>query len=185
MRRRNKAGHKATKARRQKTLTPRKAPKAAQLSGAAAADLEDPLDPRTRELNEAREQQAATLEVLKVISSSPGNLARVFDAILERATRLCEATHGHVWRFDGEQLHVVAVRGDPHFVEWLERHSTVRPIAGSAADRIVRGARFDHMADRREEDAYRDNQIFRGLVDTGGIRTSLSVALRKEETLLA
>jgi GAF domain-containing protein len=184
MRRRDKAGHKAVKARRQKTLTRRNAPKAVRLSGAAAADLEDPLDRRTRELNEAREQQAATLEVLKVISSSPGDLAPVFDAILDRATRLCEATHGHVWRFDGEQLHAVAVRGDPQFVEWLRQHRTVRPIAGSAADRIVRGARFDHMADRREEDAYRDNQIFRGLVDTGGIRASLSVALRRDETLL-
>src|SRR5262249_44562015 len=138
----------------------------------------------TRELNEARDQQAATLEVLKVISNSQGDLPRVFDAILERATRLCEATHGHVWRFDGEQLHVVAVRGDPQFVEWLRQHSTVPPIAGSAADRIVRGARFDHMADRRDEDAYRDNQTFRGLVDTGGIRASLSVALRQDETLL-
>jgi GAF domain-containing protein len=146
--------------------------------------LRDQLDRRTRELNESREQQAATLEVLKVISSSPGDLARVFDAILERATRLCEATHGHVWRFDGEWLHVAAVRGDPQLVEWLHQHSTVRPIPGSAADRIVRGARFDHMADRREESAYRDNQTFRGLVDTGRIRASLSVALRSHETLL-
>ena len=81
-------------------------------------------------------------------------------------------------------LHAVAVRGDPQFVEWLRQHGTVRPIVGSAADRIVRGARIDHMADRREEDAYRDNQIFRGLVDTGGIRASLSVALRRDETLL-
>src|SRR5262245_64134925 len=142
------------------------------------------LDRLKRERDEALEQQAATLEVLKVISSSPGDLARVFDAILERATRLCEATHGHVWRFDGEWLHVAAVRGDPQFVEWLHQHSTVRPIPGSAADRIVRGARFDHMADRREEDAYRDNQTFRGLVDTGGIRASLCVAVRSDETLL-
>ena len=137
-----------------------------------------------RELREASEQQAATLEVLKIISSSPGDLTPVFDAILERATQLCEATHGHVWRFDGEQLCVVAVRGDPQFVGWLRRHSPVRPIAGSAAERIVRGERFVHVADRREEDAYRDNRIFRELVDTSGIRASLSVALRKDETLL-
>jgi two-component system NtrC family sensor kinase len=138
----------------------------------------------TRELREARKQQAATLEVLKIISSSPGDLIPVFDAILERATQLCEATHGHVWRFDGEQLHAVAVRGDPQFVGWLRQHSPVRPIAGSAAERIVRGERFVHVADRREEDAYRDNRIFRGLVDTSGIRASLSVALRRDETLL-
>jgi signal transduction histidine kinase len=74
--------------------------------------------------------------------------------------------------------------GDPQFVGWLRQHSPVRPIAGSAAERIVRGERFVHVADRREEDAYRDNRIFRGLVDTSGIRASLSVALRRDETLL-
>ena len=139
---------------------------------------------RTRELSEALEQQTATSEVLRVISSSPGELEPVFDAMLEQATRLCEASHGHVWRFDGEQLHAVAVRGDPWFVEWLQLHNPVRPIAGSAADRIVRGERCVHTADRREEDAYRDNQIFRELVDTSGIRASLSVALRRDKTLL-
>src|SRR5262249_39521536 len=175
MSRRDKAGGKTIRVRRRKTSTRR---------SAAVGNLKDQLDRRTRELNESREQQAATLEVLKAISSSPGDLARVFDAILERATRLCEATHGLVWRFDGEWLHVAAVRGDPEFVEWLHQHSTVRPAPGSAADRIVRGARFDHMADRRGESAYRGNQTFRGLVDTGGIRASLAVALRKDETLL-
>src|SRR5262249_35650762 len=175
MSQRDKAGGKAIRVRRRKTST---------RPSAAVGNLKDQLDRRSREVNESREQQGATLEVLKVISSSPGDLARVFDAILERATRLCEATHGHVWRFDGEWLHVAAVRGDPQFVEWLHQHSTVRPIPGSAADRIVRGARLDHMADRREESAYRDNQTFRGLVDTGGIRASLSVALRSHKTLV-
>ena len=175
MSQRDKAGGKIIRVRRRKTSMRR---------SAAVGKLRDQLDRRTRELNESREQQAATLEVLKVISSSPGDLARVFDAILERATRLCEATRGLVWRFDGEWLHVAAVRGDPEFVEWLRQHNPVRPAPGSAADRIVRGALFDHMADRREESAYRDNQTFRGLVDTGGIRASLAVALRKDETLL-
>jgi GAF domain-containing protein len=156
----------------------------AQTAHVSTADRDDLLDQRTRERDEALEQLAATSEVLKVISSSPGDLTPVFDAILEHATRLCEATHGHVWRFDGEQLHAVSVRGDPKFVEWLRQHNPVRPAAGSAADRIVRGERFEHMADRRAEDAYRDNQTFRGFVDAGGIRTSLAVALRKGETLL-
>jgi hypothetical protein len=59
-----------------------------------------------------------------------------------------------------------------------------RPFPGSSAYRIVRGERFVHVADRREEGAYRDNLMFRELVDTSGIRASLSVALRKDETLL-
>jgi GAF domain-containing protein len=147
-------------------------------------DLEKRVEILTRELGEALEQQTATSDVLKVISSSPSDLQPVFDAILANATRLCEATHGHVWRFDGEQLHAVAVRGDQQFVKWLREHNPVRPIAGSAADRIVRGERLVHVADRREEDAYRSNQTFRELVDTSGIRASLSIALRRGETLL-
>src|SRR5262249_14173381 len=183
MSQRDKPGRKAVRVRRRKAPMRRDVAKAGRRT-ATVGNLRGQLDRRTRELNESREQQAATLEVLKVISSSPGDLARVFDAILERATRLCEATHGLVWRFDGEWLHVAAVRGDPQFVEWLHQHSIVRPAPGSAADRIVRGAHFDHMADRPEEEAYCDNPTFRGLVDTGGIRASLAVALRNDKTLL-
>jgi two-component system, NtrC family, sensor kinase len=54
------------------------------------------------QLNEALERENATAEVLRIISSSPSDLQPVFDTILAHATRLCEATHGHVWRFDGE-----------------------------------------------------------------------------------
>jgi hypothetical protein len=135
------------------------------------------------ELRQSLDQQTATADVLRVISSSPGELEPVFRTILENAVLLCEATHGHVWRFDGELLHAVAVRGDLYFVEWLRQHNSIRPIAGSAADRIVQGMAFDHMADRRKEDAYRDNQTFREFVDKSGIRASLAVALRKDETL--
>ena len=142
------------------------------------------LSQRTTDLTEALEQQTATSEVLTVISSFPGDLQPVFDAMLANATRLCEATHGHVWTFDGEQMHAVAVRGDAQFVKWLRDHDPVRPIIGSAAERIVQGERFVHVADRRQEPAYRDDQTFRGLVDASGIRASLSVALRKGETLL-
>jgi GAF domain-containing protein len=144
----------------------------------------DDLGQRTVDLTEALEQQTATSEVLKVISSSPADLQSVFDTMLANATRLCEATHGHVWTFDGEQMHAVAVRGDAPFVKGLQGHNPVRPIPGSAAERIVRGERFVHVTDRRQEPAYRDNQTFRGLVDTSGIRASLSVALRKGDTLL-
>jgi GAF domain-containing protein len=142
------------------------------------------LTERTADLTAALEQQTATSDVLKVISSSPGDWQPVFDAMLANATRLCEATHGHVWNFDGEQLHAVAVRGDELFVKWLREHNPVRPIEGSAAERIVRGEPFVHVTDRRDEPVYRDDQTFRELVDTSGIRASLSVALRRGETLL-
>ena len=140
--------------------------------GSSFAEAQARIEALEAELAVARAREAATAEVLEVINASPGDLTPVFEAMLERAMRLCEATHGHVWRFDGEQLHAVAARGDPRFIEWLQDHSPIRPIPGSAADRIVRGERLVHLTDRREEDAYRDNPVFRGLVDTNPARVA-------------
>src|SRR5262245_14661303 len=118
------------------------------------ADLERQLAEREAELAEAREQQTATAEVLQVINSSPGDLAPVFDAIVEKAARSCGANHGIFLTYDGECFHLGATHGsDPRFVEWARQLGPFRPPASVGLGRISRGERLVHIADVREIDA--------------------------------
>ena len=134
------------------------------------------------ETREALEQQTATAEVLGVINSSPGDLAPVFDAMLEKTLRLCEAVHGNFLTYDGEVFHQTAFRGEPQFAEYRRQQGPLRPNRQLA--RAVQGGGTLHRIDAREDEAYRDDPQFRQMVDGLGIRTSLAVPLRKGDALL-
>jgi adenylate cyclase len=136
------------------------------------------------ETREALEQQTATAEVLGVINSSPGDLAPVFDAMLDNALRLCEAAHGHFVTYDGDAFRPTAVRGAPRFADYWRQQPPFRPAEGNPLSRLVRGEPVVHRADSREDGAYRDSPAYRRIIDLGGIRTSLMVPLRKEGALL-
>src|SRR6516162_139639 len=133
------------------------------------------------ETREALEQQTATAEVLQVINSSPGDLAPVFDAILEKAHALCGATMGGLATFDGEQFRFVAAHGLPGFAEHSVRPST---DGNAPLDQLIRGEPLIHLADVRAADAYREIPRFRSLMDARDTRTFLVVPLRKDGALL-
>jgi GAF domain-containing protein len=136
------------------------------------------------ETREALEQQTATAEVLQVINSSPSDLTPVFDAMLERATSLCEAVYGSLWTYDGQRFYPVAFHGAPHFGEYLYKRGPVLAAPHSPFDQITRGDRFVDIADAPNEPVYKLSQGFRETVDAGGIRTQLAIPLLKDEVLL-
>jgi GAF domain-containing protein len=141
---------------------------------------------RTAERDEALEQQTATAEVLQVINSSPGDLAPVFDAVLEKATRLCDAASGMLVTFDGTRFQTAAHRGLPaRFAEYVAAASA-QPGAGGGQARVLRGEIVVHHVDMKDDEQYRDgtNPNHRAMVDLGGARTNLVVPLRKDATLL-
>ena len=110
--------------------------------------LFDEVQARTRELTEALEQQTATSEVLKVISSSPGELEPVFDAMLANAVRICGAKFGVTSLREGDTFRVLATHGAPSaFVEQRRREPLIRPTPGHNLERLVRTKDVVHVAD--------------------------------------
>jgi GAF domain-containing protein len=152
----------------------------------AATDLEHRLAQAQRELSEAREEQAATAEVLQAISSSPGKLEHVFETILANATRLCEAKFGNLFLLENDAFRAVAMHGPSRLIEWLKRQPVVElrdhprvPIARVAITKEVL-----QVPDFRADQSYieRDARIV-AIVEAGG-RSLLAVPMLKEGKLI-
>jgi hypothetical protein len=107
------------------------------------------------ETREALEQQTATAEVLQVINSSPGDLAPVFDAILQKAMQLCGATFGSMDITDGELSRPVAVYGLPAAYAEFLKHNPRQPSQQGIVARIRGGEPFVHVVDLTDDDLYR------------------------------
>ena len=136
------------------------------------------------ELRESLEQQQAIAEVLQVINSSPGDLAPVFDAMLEKAMHLCDSAFGILWMFDQDRLAPTATRGVP--AGFTNHQFGTPPGPGTAAYRFLSGERsvIQNM-DLASEDVYRaGDPLRRSLVDLAGARSALHAPLCKDSVVL-
>ena len=123
--------------------------------------------------------------MLQVINSSPGNLAPVFDAMLERAMQLCQAAFGGLWTFEHDRYVAVAMRNVPAACADFFAKTTAIPGPGTAPYRFLHGERLAHEIDLASTEPYRaGDPMRRALVDLGGARTALQVPLRKEDHVL-
>jgi len=138
------------------------------------------------ELRESLQQQTATAEVLKVISTSSGELQPVFQAVLENATQLCAAKFGNLYLCEGDAFRTIAMHNvPPAFAEARLRDPLARPEPGSALDQLRSSKAVVHMPDVTTEKGYAEGQArFVSMVELGGFRAMLAVPMLKDGTLI-
>jgi GAF domain-containing protein len=183
MTRRTTTGGKAGNARRSKTPKPKRRTTSAGVRHSVASDagLKEQLDQRTRELHEALERQAATDEVLSVISSSPGELEPVFQAMLENATRICEAKFGVMDYYRDGAFHPAARLNVPtKYSEFMQRRGSYQPTAGSTFEHLIRTKQVVHLPDAAADGPFFSNNAAK----LGGARTFIAVPMLKENELI-
>jgi GAF domain-containing protein len=141
------------------------------------------LQTRNAEVTEALEQQTATAEILQVISSSPTDLQAVFDAILDKATQLCDSNLGVLGLYDGENYQCIAARaGNAEVEKWALDRGSYRPNAGSSyLSKVLFDGQPMQAADLRESPGYRNRRPMQTqLVEVVGVRTHLAVPMLKD-----
>ncbi len=137
------------------------------------------LHQRTDDLSESLEQQTATSEVLRVISSSPGDLGTVFQSMLENSVRICEAKFGQLFMCEGDTVRPGANFGVPTaLVEFDSPRGAFRPVTGGGLDRVMRTRQVVHIVDLAAEHA--SNPV----VKFGGARSYIAVPMLKENELV-
>jgi signal transduction histidine kinase len=137
------------------------------------------------ELRESLDQQTATSEVLQVISSSPGDLEPVFNTILEKATRICEAKFGGLFMAEGDGLRAVALYGaPPAFAEARRREPVIRPLPNTGMGRVLRTKQTVQITDAQTEPAYTNDPQRFAILHHAGARSVLNVPMLKEDELI-
>jgi GAF domain len=147
------------------------------------ADLQRQLAECRAERDEALARETAMAEVLQVINSSAGDLASVFDAMLEKARRLCEADVGTFWTFEGERFYPTVVSG-PFNREARAMQAGWRPGPNVSLERVMAGENVVHVVDVAADAGYQSDVETRARTTAAGARSILTVALRKDDRLL-
>ena len=157
------------------------APKVARYHGSSPAILNKKVALFKRERDEALEQLSAASEVLKVISSSPGDLKPVFQTILRNATRICEAKFANLYLFDGHAYRTVAMHNaPPAFAEFIRRRGPFQPTPGGYLDHVMRTKQVSHTADVTAEAVVSLSPA----ATLGGARSTVTVPMFKDEALV-
>src|SRR5262249_23608456 len=171
-----------TKARSRKRAAQKRRNALPRRRRSSTADLLQQLDSRTRERNEARAQQAASAEILSLISNSPTDTLPAFKTILAKAVELCDASFGAMWLVDGKGYRTAAMHGDlPRLYVEQWRSGTVHfPKADIPIVRAIRSRKTVHTQYVRKERAYLQREpLAVSAADVGGIRTMVTVPMVK------
>jgi len=190
MRRRSRAGPEPAKSRRVKTKTQkhRSGLKTTRLRNSSAADHKTQSDVAqlTRERDEALEREKAAAEVLRVISSSPGELKPVFEAMLTNAVRICEAKFGNLLLYEKDAFRVVVMHGAPPAWDELRRRDPVIPFSlVNPLGRVVATKKLQHITDFMLEPAYIQREPGPiAMVELAGARTVMVVPMLRQDELI-
>jgi len=176
MRRRSGAGPERANSRRRNTKAQKRRGglKTPRLRNSSAGDhrTQSDIAQLTLERDEALEREKATAEVLRVISSSPGELEPVFESLLANAVRLCEAKFGNLYHYAGGEFRHVAAYNTPTALIELRRRGLIRPNPKSVLGRVATTKSVVHVADVATEQPYLERDPFSvASVELGGIRT--------------
>ncbi|MGB8136572.1 MAG: GAF domain-containing protein, partial [Pseudolabrys sp.] len=144
--------------------------------------LFDEAQARTRDLSQSLEQQTATSEVLKVVSSSPGNLEPVFDAMLQNAVRICGAKFGNLMLREGDAFRLGATHGAPQaYVDYLHNNRVFRTNPGLA--QLVKTKEHYHLVDIAAAPTFGD-ELREATVHLAGARTLIGVPMLKDDKVI-
>jgi GAF domain-containing protein len=190
MKRRSKVTGKPVKPRRHKASKPKRelAPNVASRPATSAVGKDEQIARLTYERDEALEQQAATTDILQLISSSPENLHAVFATILENAVRICDASFGDIGQLEDGVIRLLAIhKATPAaFIELRRQTQRVPPVSNSPSARILATKVPLHIHDLKCDRAYleRSAPMTVAAVELGGLRTFLGVPLLKEHEVV-